>query len=276
MKLTLGFSPCPNDTFIFDAMVHGRIDTEGLEFDYFLSDVEELNRKAIATEVDISKISYHAYAYVAQNYLILDSGSALGYNNGPILISKHDIGTSDLERRKIAIPGKFTTANLLFSIAWPDAKNKVEYLFSDIDSAIVNEEVDAGLIIHETRFTYYKKGLHRLADLGEFWEQLTGLPIPLGAIVINRNIPEDIALKVNRILRKSLEYAYKDSFASYDFVAGNAKEMDSTIMNNHIKLFVNEFSLDLGVKGRDAINGLFRIAGEKGVIPYLPERIFLT
>jgi 1,4-dihydroxy-6-naphthoate synthase len=276
MKLTLGFSPCPNDTFIFDAMVHGRIDTEGLEFDYFLSDVEELNRKAIATEVDISKISYHAYAYMAQNYLILDSGSALGYNNGPLLISKHDIGTSDLERRKIAIPGKFTTANLLFSIAWPDAKNKVEYLFSDIDNAIVNEEVDAGLIIHETRFTYYKKGLHKLADLGEFWEQLTGLPIPLGAIVINRNIPEDIALKVNRILRKSLEYAYKDSFASYDFVAGNAKEMDSTVMNNHIKLFVNEFSLDLGEKGREAINGLFRIADEKGVIPSLPERIFLT
>jgi len=276
MKLTLGFSPCPNDTFIFDAMVHGRIDTEGLEFDYFLSDVEELNRKAIATEVDISKISYHAYAYVAQNYLILDSGSALGYNNGPLLISKHDIGTSDLERRKIGIPGKFTTANLLFSIAWPDAKNKVEYLFSDIDNAIVNEEVDAGLIIHETRFTYYKKGLHKLADLGEFWEQLTGLPIPLGAIVINRNIPEDIALKVNRILRKSLEYAYKDSFASYDFVAGNAKEMDSTVMNNHIKLFVNEFSLDLGEKGREAINRLFGIAGEKGVIPSLPERIFLT
>jgi 1,4-dihydroxy-6-naphthoate synthase len=276
MKLTLGFSPCPNDTFIFDAMVHGRIDTEGLEFDYFLADVEELNKKAIASVVDITKISYHAYPYVAQNYLILDSGSAIGYRNGPLLISKYDIGTSDLKRRKIAIPGKYTTANLLFSIAWPDAKNKVEYLFSDIDNAIMNEEVDAGLIIHETRFTYYRKGLHRLADLGEFWEQLTGLPIPLGAIVINRNIPEDIALKVNRILRNSLEYAYKDSFAAYDFVAGNAKDMDSTVMNNHIKLFVNEFSLELGEKGREAINGLFRIAGEKGVIPTLPERIFLT
>jgi 1,4-dihydroxy-6-naphthoate synthase len=269
MRLTLGFSPCPNDTFIFDAMVHGRIDTEGLEFDYFLADVEELNRKAIAKEVDITKISYHAYAYVAQNYLILDSGSALGYHNGPLLISKNNIGTSDLERKKIAIPGKYTTANLLFSIAWPDAKNKVEYLFSDIDNAILNEEVDAGLIIHETRFTYYKKGLHRLADLGEFWEKLTGLPIPLGAIVVNRNIPEDVALKVNRILRNSLEYAYKDSFASYDFVASNAKEMDSTVMNNHIKLFVNEFSLDLGEKGKNAVTGLFRIAGEKGVIPSL-------
>jgi len=276
MKLTLGFSPCPNDTFIFDAMVHGRIDTEGLEFDYFLADVEELNRKAVSAELDITKISYHAYAYVAQNYLILDSGSALGYHNGPLLLSKRKILTSNIAKKKIAIPGKFTTANLLFSIAWPDAGNKVEYLFSDIDNAILNEEVDAGLIIHETRFTYYKRGLHKLADLGEFWERLTGLPIPLGAIVINRNIPEDVALKVNRIIRKSLEYAYKDSFASYDFVAGNAKDMDSTVMNNHIKLYVNEFSLDLGEKGKEAINGLFRIAGQKGVIPSLPERIFLT
>ena len=276
MKLTLGFSPCPNDTFIFDAMVHGRIDTEGLEFDYFLADVEELNRKAVSAELDITKISYHAYAYVAQNYLILDSGSALGYHNGPLLLSKRKILTSNIAKKKIAIPGKFTTANLLFSIAWPDAGNKVEYLFSDIDNAILNEEVDAGIIIHETRFTYYKRGLHKLADLGEFWERLTGLPIPLGAIVINRNIPEDVALKVNRIIRKSLEYAYKDSFASYDFVAGNAKDMDSTVMNNHIKLYVNEFSLDLGEKGKEAINVLFRIAGQKGVIPSLPERIFLT
>ena len=163
-----------------------------------------------------------------------------------------------MKNRKIGIPGKYTTANLLFSIAWPDAINKIEYLFSDIDRAILNEEVDAGLIIHETRFTYYKKGLHKLADMGEYWEKLTGLPIPLGAIVINRNIPEDIALKVNRILRRSLEYAYKDSIASYDFVAGNAKEMDSTVMNNHIKLFVNEFSLDLGEKGREAIKELIQ------------------
>jgi len=276
MKLTLGFSPCPNDTFIFDAMVHGRIDTEGLEFDYFLADVEELNRKALASEVDITKMSYHAYAYVAQNYLILDSGSALGYRNGPLLISKRIINPSELADARIAIPGKYTTANLLFSIAWPEATNKTEYLFSDIEEALLKGKVDAGLIIHETRFTYYKKGLHKIADMGEYWEKLTGLPIPLGAIVINRNIPDDIAQKVNRILRRSLEYAYKDSFASYDFVAGNAKEMDSTVMNNHIKLFVNEYTLHLGNMGRQAINALFRIAGEKGVIPSLPDRIFLT
>jgi 1,4-dihydroxy-6-naphthoate synthase len=276
MKLTLGFSPCPNDTFIFDAMVHGRIDTEGLEFDYFLTDVEELNKKALASEVDITKISYHAYAYAAPNYLILDAGSALGYRNGPLLISKKKLGISRLPHLRIAIPGKLTTANLLFSIAWPEAKNKTEYLFSSIEDAILNGEVDAGLIIHETRFTYYLKGLRKMADMGEYWESLTGLPIPLGAIVVKRDLPEEIALKVNRIVRRSLEYAYKDSFASYDFVAGNAREMDSTIMNNHIKLFVNEFTLNLGQTGRKAITELFRIAGEKGVIPSLPERIFLT
>jgi len=275
MKLTLGFSPCPNDTFIFDAMVHGRIDTEGLEFDYFLADVEELNRKALASEVDITKISYHAFAYAADNYLILDSGSALGHRNGPLLISKRTITPSQLTEAKIGIPGKFTTANLLFSIAWPQARKKVEYVFSEIENALVNDEIDAGLIIHETRFTYFKKGLSKIEDMGEYWEKLTGLPIPLGAIVIRKKIPEDIALKVNRILRRSLEYAYKDSFASYDFVSGNAKEMDSTVMNNHIKLYVNEFTLSLGKKGKEAIIELFRIAREKGVIPDMPDRIFL-
>jgi len=272
----LGFSPCPNDTFIFDAMVHGRIDTEGLEFDYFLADVEELNRRALNSDVDIVKISYHAYAYVAQNYLILDAGSALGHRNGPLLISKRRIGISELPGLKIAIPGKYTTANLLFSIAWPDVVNKTEYLFSNIEDALLKGEVDAGLIIHETRFTYYRRGLHRLADMGEYWETLTGLPIPLGAIVIKRNIPDDIAQKVNRVMRRSLEYAYKDSFASYDFVSGNAREMDSTVMNNHIKLFVNEYTLNLGPKGREAIVELFRIAGEKKIVPQLPDRIFLT
>ena len=276
MRLTLGFSPCPNDTFIFDAMVHGRIDTEGLEFDYFLTDVEELNRKALSADIDVTKISYNAYAYVAQNYLILDAGSALGHRNGPLLISKNRIGISELPGLKIAIPGKYTTANLLFSIAWPEVVNKTEYLFSDIEDALLKDEVDAGLIIHETRFTYYRLGLHKLADMGEYWETLTGLPIPLGAIVIKRSIPDDIALKVNRVVRRSLEYAYKDSFASYDFVSDNAREMDSTIMNNHIKLFVNEYTLNLGKKGREAIVELFRIAGEKGVIPALPSRIFLT
>jgi len=276
MKLTLGFSPCPNDTFIFDAMVHGRIDTEGLEFDYLLADVEELNRKAFAGDLDITKMSFYAYAYAVQNYLILDSGSALGHRNGPLLISKNKIDPSNLATARIAIPGKYTTANMLISIAWPEALNKTEYLFSSIEEALLKGEMDAGLIIHETRFTYYKRGLHKIADMGEYWEKLTGLPIPLGTIVVNRRLPEDIALKVNRIIRRSLEYAYHDSLASYDFVVANAKEMDSTVMNNHIKLFVNKFTLNLGKEGKKAISELFRIAHEKGIVPVLPDRIFLT
>ncbi|MBK9391637.1 MAG: 1,4-dihydroxy-6-naphthoate synthase [Bacteroidetes bacterium] len=275
MKLTLGFSPCPNDTFIFDAMVHGRIDTEGIEFEYFLADVEELNQRAMASEVDITKISFHAYAYVASDYLILDSGSALGRGNGPLLISKHPLDVSDLPLKRIAIPGKYTTANLLFSIAWPDAVNKTEYLFSDIENGLLREEVDAGLIIHETRFTFEKRGLIKIADMGEYWENLTGKPIPLGAIVIKRSVPEEMALKVNRILRRSLEYAMKDSTASYEFVSGHAREMDRAVMDSHIKLYVNEFTLNLGKEGKDAVRSLFSIASDKRVIPSVPGRIFL-
>jgi 1,4-dihydroxy-6-naphthoate synthase len=275
MKLTLGFSPCPNDTFIFDAMVHGRIDTEGLEFDYFLADVEELNRKAFEGEVQITKMSYHAYAYAAKNYLILDSGSALGWKNGPLLISSKEIQSDQIESARIAIPGKYTTANLLFSIAWPGAVNKTEYLFSDIEDAILKDEVDAGLIIHETRFTYQKRGLRKIADMGEYWEKLTGLPIPLGTIVINRSVPDEVALKVNRIVRRSLDYAHRDSVASYEFVAANAREMDRDVMNSHIKLYVNEFTSELGEVGRQAIIKLFEVAQKQKVIPEIPERIFL-
>jgi 1,4-dihydroxy-6-naphthoate synthase len=276
MKLTLGFSPCPNDTFIFDAIVNGRIDTEGLEFDYFLADVEDLNRKAFSSEVDITKISCHAYTYVAADYIILDSGSALGYGNGPLLICKNPVEYENMKDIRIAIPGRYTTANLLFSIAWPEALNKTEYLFSDIEEVLLREEADAGLIIHETRFTYQRKGLHKIADMGEFWERLTGLPIPLGSIVIHRRIPEDIALKFNRILRRSIEYAGENALASYDFVASNAREMESTVMNSHIDLYVNDFSLALGSEGKRALTELFRISHEKGITPALPDRIFLT
>jgi len=276
MKLTLGFSPCPNDTFIFDAMVHGRIDTEGIEFDYYLEDVEQLNRRAFTGQPDITKISTYAYAFVAQNYLILDSGSAIGHRNGPLLISKRKIYPSEIPGLKIAIPGVYTTANLLFSIAWPKAADKVEYLFSNIEQAVLNEEVDAGLIIHEGRFTYFKKGLLKVADMGEFWEKSAGLPVPLGNIVINRRIPADIALKVNRIIHNSLEYAWRDSLPAYDFVVSNAQEMESTVMNNHIKLYVNKFTSNLGKDGKKAISELFRAGFEKGVVPELPDHIFLT
>ena len=275
MKLTLGFSPCPNDTFIFDALVNRRIDTEGLEFEYLLDDVENLNRKAFKSEIDITKISCHVYPYVAGDYLILDSGSAVGFGNGPLLVCKNPLDPANLNNARIAIPGKYTTANLLFSIAWPDALNKTEYLFSDIEDVLLRDEADAGLLIHETRFTYQRKSLLRIADLGEFWEKLTGLPIPLGSIVIHRRIPVDIALKFNRILRRSIEFANQDPEASGSFVASNAKEMDASVIENHIKLYVNDFSLHLGTQGRNSLMELFRIAREKGITPAIPDIIFL-
>ena len=276
MKLTLGFSPCPNDTFIFDAMVHGRVDTEGLQFDYFLADVEELNRKAFKGQVDITKMSYHAYAYAAKNYMILDSGSALGWKSGPLLISNRPVEENEIEKLRIAIPGLYTTANLLFSIAWPGAKDKKEYLFSDIEEVLLEGEADLGLIIHETRFTCQVKGLLKVADMGEYWKNLTSMPIPLGTIAVKRSLPEVVAMKVNRIIRRSLEFAYQDAIASYDFITRNAAEMDPDVLNNHIKLFVNEFTMELGREGRRAVEKLFSVASAAGVIPALPERLFLT
>ncbi len=275
MKLTLGFSPCPNDTFIFEAMVHGRIDTEGLEFDWFLADVEELNRRAIEGSVDITKMSYHAYARAAAGYLILDAGSALGRNNGPLVVGRRMTDPGELIDALIAIPGKYTTANLLFSIFWPQATRKREYLFSDIPGAVLSGEVDAGLIIHETRFTYEALGLIKIADTGERWEELTGLPVPLGGIVVNRGVDGETAARVNRAIRRSIEYAYASPEASVSFIRKYAMETDPEVTREHIGLFVNSFSLSLGQEGRAAIERLYAVAIEKGVIDPLPERIFL-
>lgn len=275
MKLTLGFSPCPNDTFIFDALIHGRIDTEGLEFEVFLGDVEELNRRACAADLDITKLSYHAYAHLTNEYVLLDAGSALGNNCGPLLIAKKIIPAQDIPNQTIAIPGKLTTANFLLSLAYPEAKNKIEMLFSDIEAAVLSGAVDAGLIIHENRFTYQEKGLIKLIDLGEFWEQSTGMPIPLGGIVIKRNLPEDVIQKVNRCIRRSVEYAWANPNDAEPFIAQHAQEMDPLVRQQHIDLYVNLFSADLGKQGRIAVNHLFQVALQNGIIPLQNKPIFI-
>ena len=275
-KISLGFSTCPNDTFIFDAMIHHKIDTEGLDFEVVLGDVEELNQKALNNELDVTKISYHAFSKIAKNYLLLDAGSALGYKNGPLLISKHKIYPDEVNDIRIAIPGFNTTANLLLSIAFPNAKNKKEYLFSDIEEAILSNEVDAGLIIHENRFTYEKKGLKKIIDLGEYWEQETGLPIPLGGIAVNRNLDNDLQLKINRVLKKSIEYAFKNPKSAYPYIKQYAQEMDEEVMYKHIELYVNDFTHDLGKDGRNAIRVLYEKAINLGVLPEMDKEIFLT
>ena len=274
-KLRLGFSTCPNDTFIFDAMVHHKVDTEGLEFDYFLADVEELNKISFEGNIDITKISFHAYAYIADKFKILEPGSALGRNNGPLLISKRKIYPDEVPFVKIAIPGRNTTANLLLHIAYPDVKDLHEYLFSDIEEAVLTDEVDAGLIIHESRFTYEKKGLRKVVDLGEYWEETTGLPVPLGGIIINRNLDEETMHKVNRVLRRSIDYAYANPSESYEFIKKYAQEMEEDVMYKHIELYVNEYTLALGNDGRDAIRYLYQKGHEVGLIPEVREDIFV-
>lgn len=275
MNLTLGFSTCPNDTFIFDAAVHHKIDTKGIDFDLITGDVEELNKKAFEGEIDITKLSYHAYFYAVENYVLLNSGSALGNNNGPLLISKKKIYPDEVNDLKIAVPGKYTTANLLLGIAFPQVKNKIPYLFSDIEDAVSDDEVDAGLIIHENRFTYEAKGLKKIIDLGEFWETKTKMPIPLGGIVINRKHPKDLQLIISNIIKRSIEYAYKNPVSSLEFIKQYAQEMDAEVMKKHIDLYVNDYSLDLGKYGKKAIITLYDEASERKLIPRSKNDFFI-
>lgn len=277
MRLTLGFSPCPNDCFMFDAMVHQRIDLEGLEFDVRMADIEALNAAAFAGQIDVTKLSFHAYAYCIGNYVLLDAGSALGRNCGPLLISKREIAQDEVARGglKIAIPGTYTTANFLLSLAFPGATAKSQLLFSAIEGAVLDGTFDAGLIIHENRFTYAAKGLKKIIDLGEYWESETGAAIPLGGIVINRALPEDVQQKMNRIMRRSVEYAFANRTASLPFVRANAQEMSEDVMYQHIDLYVNDYSVDLGREGRRAVEVLFERARAVGVIPPVQTAVFL-
>jgi 1,4-dihydroxy-6-naphthoate synthase len=281
MTLTLGFSPCPNDTFIFDALIHQKVDTEGLDFDVFFDDVETLNNKALRQELDITKLSYHAYAYVTDNYVLLDSGSALGFGVGPLMISKdeHFTDSSFLLKNvadlRIGIPGKYTTANFLLSLAYPEALNKIELVFSDIENALLDGRIDIGLIIHENRFTYQDKGLHKIMDLGEFWEDLTSSPIPLGGIMIKRALPEELKHKVNRVIRRSVEFAFANPKSGIDFIRSHSQEMSEEVMYKHIELYVNKYSADLGEEGRKAVSVLFEGAVRLEIIPEPKENLFL-
>jgi 1,4-dihydroxy-6-naphthoate synthase len=259
MKITLGYSPCPNDTFIFDAMVHQKIDTEGLEFETTLADVEALNTMAFAKKLMVTKLSYHAFAHITADYALLHAGSALGNNCGPLLIAKKNMQPN--AESTVAIPGKYTTANFLLSLAFPQIQHKTETLFSDIENAVLEGKQDFGLIIHENRFTYAQKGLVKIADLGELWETRTGLPIPLGGIVVRRDTPTDVQQKINRVLRRSVEFAFANPEQTMSYVSAHAQEMQPEVMMAHIKLYVNEYSIDLGERGKAAIERMFLEGG---------------
>ena len=287
MKLSLGFSPCPNDTFIFDALIHHKIDMEGLDFEVEYHDVETLNQKAFKKELAITKLSYHAFAYAVEDYELLDAGSALGFGVGPLLITKNQALAQKLsayagealpeefQNLKIGIPGKFTTANFLLGLAYPELQNKEILVFSDIESSLLKGEIDLGLIIHENRFTYQDKGLFKVVDLGDFWEKTTESPIPLGGIVISRDLPQQIKEKVNRLIRKSVEYAFANPKSGLEYIRSHAQEMEESVMYKHIELYVNQYSIDLGELGKKAITSMFDRANELNIVPKTEKNIFL-
>ncbi len=259
-RLKLHISPCPNDTFMFEAVLRGRIDTEGLEFETVFMDIERLNNALLEGEdadgPDISKASFSVVPAVSGSYRILPSGAALGRGNGPVVVAPApDTDLSDSSLR-IAVPGLHTTANLLLNKLYPQLRDRLPLLFSDIADALARKECDAGVLIHEGRFTYRERGLYLLADLGERWEQTTGLPLPLGVILVSRRLPEKVQKSVARVLRRSIEYAFGHPEASLDFVRSHAQELSEEVMRKHIECFVNGFSLSLGAEGRRAVSEL--------------------
>lgn len=274
MKLTLGFSPCPNDTFIFDALVNKKIDTEGLDVDVVLEDVQTLNECALQGKLDITKISYGVLPLVWQQYSVLNSGGALGKGVGPLLIAnKSREAAGDVNQLRIAIPGENTTAHLLFSLAFPEARQKEFMLFSAIENAVLDNTVDAGVIIHENRFTYQQKGLIKWMDLGEYWESATGFPIPLGGIIIKRSFDIALQQQVDRLIRKSLEYAFAHYPLITDYVKQHSQEMEESVMRQHIDLYVNNYSLNLGNDGKAAVQKFLDIyaAGKNTTTPALAD-----
>ncbi len=266
--LRLGYSPCPNDTFIFYALVHHMIDTAGLGFEEILLDVETLNKKAMEAELDVTKVSFHAFGFLKERYALLCSGGALGRGCGPLVVAKEKAELAALAGRKIAIPGRLTTAFLLLQLCDPSlAQNVVVMPFHEIMGAVKSGEVDAGLIIHESRFTYPEYGLSEIADLGKWWEDETGLPIPLGCIIAKRSLGKETILTVERFLRESIEYAFAHREETGAYIRAHSQEMEESVVRQHVDLYVNDYSLDLANDGMHAVEELLKRAGERGIIP---------
>ena len=272
MEISLAFSPCPNDTFIFDALVNGKIDTEGLEFNVALLDVETLNQRAIQIQYDVSKISYGVYQNIATQYKVLDAGSALGTGVGPLLISTSNQSNCKIEAQTIAIPGAHTTAHFLFSAAYPHAAQKLFLRYDEIEDFVLQQK-GLGVIIHENRFTYQEKGLSKIIDLGAYWEQQTGCAIPLGGIVIKKSIPQNIQKQINQFLQKSIAYAYEQYPILSEFVKMHAQEMEEDVMIKHIDLYVNDYSKSLGSDGKKAILKMLQVQTGKD---FYTDEIFVS
>jgi 1,4-dihydroxy-6-naphthoate synthase len=265
--LTIGYSPCPNDTFIFYALTHGKVQVPGISFQERLEDVETLNQMALAGSLDITKISYHALGHLREQYALLRSGSALGRGCGPLIVAKPGTSLADLNKGSIAIPGRLTTAFLLLLLFDPTIRNTPVMTFDRIMDAVSRGEVTAGLIIHESRFTYPLYKLEKLLDLGEWWERHSGLPIPLGGILGKRTLGRDVLLRVEEGIRQSLRYARLHTPEVMGYCRQHSQEMDEKVMKDHIDLYVNDFSLDLGQEGLAAVRRLFADAEARGLFP---------
>ncbi len=261
MKITLGFSPCPNDTFIFDALVNNKIDTMGINFEPKLEDVETLNNRAINNSLDITKISFGVLPLVYNNYIVLNSGSALGTGVGPILIAKNKILINEIDNCLIAIPGEHTTAHMLFNLAFPLAKNKIFIRYDEVENFVLQSPSNniAGVIIHENRFTYEQKELNKIIDLGEFWQNETGYPIPLGGIVAKRQLDTSLSKKIDLLIKESIEYAFENYPLVPPYVKMYAQEMDEQVIRKHIELYVNDYSICLGEEGKNAVKKFLEI-----------------
>jgi len=255
MKISIGISPCPNDTYIFDALINNKIDNNGYIFEIYYEDVEKLNKWSFKNKLDFTKLSYNAYIKNYKDYVLIDSGSALGYGCGPIVIKlpNKKINHESL----IAIPGVYTTANMLFNLAFPTHKNKKEFCFDQIENCILSGEVDAGVVIHESRFTFKQNGLSQVLDLGEFWYKKTNLPIPLGGVFAKRSLPTEVICDVEKLIRKSIEYANQNTKIPNKYILSHASETDLDVINSHINLYVNDFSISLGDIGRKSVEKLF-------------------
>lgn len=265
--LTIGYSPCPNDTFIFYALVHGKVKVPGITFCEQLEDVETLNRMALEGRLDFTKISYHALGHVREQYALLRSGGALGRGCGPLVVARPGTKLADLKNGFIAVPGKLTTAYLLLRLFDPAIENVTIMTFDRIMDAVSTGEALAGLIIHESRFTYPLYKLEKLLDLGEWWERYSGLPIPLGGILGKRSLGRDKLMAVEEGIRNSLQYARTHTEEVMDYCRQHSQEMDEAVMKSHIDLYVNDFSIDLGVEGLKAVRRLFDEAETHGVLP---------
>jgi len=274
-QLSLGYSPCPNDTFIFYGLVHGKVPCPGIKFNQQLEDVETLNQLALKKQLDLTKISYHALGHLRESYVLLRSGGALGRGCGPLVIAAQETSMAKLRGKKIAIPGQLTTANLLLQLYSAGYENLLILPFDKIMAAVEQGLADAGVIIHESRFTYQQYGLKQILDLGQWWEKESGYPIPLGGILAKRDLGIQLIQQIDTALRQSIEYAYAHPQEPQAYIKQHAQELDNDVINNHIELYVNDFSLDLGEEGVQAVNSLLSRAEERGIIPPCELPLFI-